>query len=95
MDVKTIRVCHKDWFADVPGECEWVRDPSTTVSVVGATSSLPQSKSVESIEMTGRVLVRGGERVVISCGGLIVSVPTSLVNANVTQDATVVFTRSQ
>lgn len=48
----------------------------------------------ERLEMLGRVIVRDEKRVVISCGGLIVSVTPAFVLPGVTQSAAVVFTRS-
>ena len=86
-----MRVCTDDWFADVPSTCGWVRDASTRVSVVRR----PDGKETveERLELSGQVLVRNEERVVISCGGLIASVVPTLVASDVTRDATVIFTR--
>ena len=86
-----MRVCTDDWFADVPSSCDWVGEPSTRVSVV----TRPDGREVrgQRLELSGQVLVRNEERVVISCGGLIASVVPTLVASDVTRDATVIFTR--
>lgn len=87
-----MRVCKDNWFADVPSSCDWIRESSTRVSVVTCTDDYKGKR--EGLEMSGRVLLRDEGRVVISCGGLIVSVVPSLVAPDVTCRATVVFTRS-
>lgn len=86
-----MRVCGSDWFADVPSSCDWVGGPSTRVSVVMSSDGMLGS---ERLEMSGRVIVRDGKRVVVSCGGLIVSVVPELVAPDVMCEATVVFTPS-
>lgn len=85
------RVVGPECFADVPSGCEWVGDASTNVSVTRVPPSLPDG--TERLQMSGCVIVRGGDRVVLSCGGLIVSVPKSRVESDVNRDATVIFTR--
>ena len=87
-----MRVCKDNWFADVPSSCDWICEPSTRVSVVACPGDVKGKQ--KGLEMSGRVLLRDEGRVVISCGGLIVSVVPSLVAPDVTCDATVVFTRS-
>ena len=86
-------MCTDDWFADVPSSCDWIHGSSTRVSVV---TGSPDGKGAkrERLEMSGQVIVRAEARVVISCGGLIVSVIPTLVSPDVTSQATVVFTRS-
>ena len=88
-----MRVCKDDWFADVPSSCDWIGKPSTCVSVVARPDGKKTGKR-ECLELSGQVLVRDERRVVISCGGLIVSVIPSLVAPDVKGHATVVFTRS-
>ena len=87
-----MRVCKDDWFADVPSSCEWIRGSSARVSVVARPDD--DAGKRECLELSGQVLVRDEKRVVISCGGLNVSVIPSLVAPDVTCRATVVFTRS-
>ena len=88
-----MRVCRDDWFADVPSSCDWIHESSTRVSVVVKSPDNNGGKR-ERLEMSGQVIVRTETRVVISCGGLIVSVLPKLVASDVTSEATVVFTRS-
>lgn len=85
-------MCKDDWFADVPSSCDWINGSSTRVSVV--TSPGCKKGTRDCLEMSGQVIVRADTRVVISCGGLIVSVIPTLVAPDVTCQATVVFTRS-
>lgn len=86
-------MCKDDWFADVPSSCDWIHGSSTRVSVVTSPDDGKTGKG-ECLEMSGQVIVRAETRVVISCGGLIVSVIPTLVAPDVTSQATVVFTRS-
>lgn len=87
-----MRVCKDDWFADVPSSCDWVHESSTRVSVVTCIDD--NNGKGQRLEMSGQVLLRDERRVVISCGGLIVSVVPSLVAPDVGCNATVLFTRS-
>lgn len=87
-----MRVCSEDWFADVPPSCDWIRESSTRVSVVPCPYAA--GGTGQRLELSGQVLLRDEGRVVISCGGLIVSVVPRLVAPDVTCHATVVFTRS-
>ena len=94
MDIlRATRVCREDWFAEVPSGCEWVGDATTRLEVVAETVG-EDGEGVETLEMSGCVVARAGARVVLSCGGLIVSVPAGIVGADVVDDACVVFTRA-
>lgn len=98
MDVRMLlpvgmRVCKDDWFADVPSWCDWIGGSSTCVSVVASTDEKKGERG-ECLELSGTVLIRDEKRVVISCGGLVVSVIPSLVSPDATAHVTVVFTRS-
>lgn len=95
MQQETIRINHyrSAWFADVPVGCEWIGDTSTSVAVVAAGVTSPKDVVGDRLEMTGRVMVRGSERLVISCGGLIVSVSSHLVDSGIDTAVTVVFKR--
>lgn len=90
---QVIRVCRENWFADVPATCDWVGDSSTHIAVVVSRGDV--AASGERLEMSGRVIVRHDSRVVISCGGLILSITPEYVSPMVKHDVTVVFTRSQ
>lgn len=88
-----MRVCTDDWFADVPSSCDWIRETSTRLSVVASSGEGGEGDG-KRLEMTGSVLVRDEKRVVLSCGGLIVSVVPSMVAPDVMCHGTAVFTPS-
>ena len=95
MNCRSIRVCRDEWFADVPTGCEWVGDTSTRVAVVEASSLSAGEFTGERLEMTGQIVAKNRGRVVISCGGLVVSVPTAYVDQDAVRDAAVIFTRAR
>jgi hypothetical protein len=78
----------------VPTGCEWVGDASTRVAVIQASSLSPDECTGERLVMMGQIVAKNRGRVVISCGGLVVSVPTAYVDQHTVQDAAVIFTRA-
>ena len=93
MEYRVTRICGEGWFADVPTGFEWVGEGRTSMEVKpsGAERSC-DSSAEERLELVGRVLVRGDANTVVSCGGLIVSLASSMVGVDA-DELCVVFTR--
>ena len=95
MEYRVTRVCGEGWFADVPTGYEWVGEGGTSIEVrrpPEAGDSAGDSAE-ERLELVGRVLVRGDANTVVSCGGLIVSLPSSTVGD--ADELCVMFTREE
>ena len=71
-----VRAVHPSgWFADVPADCAaWVQDAATTLTICPADYDAPHA----ALSMRGIVLVQNASHTVLSCAGLIVSVPNAL-----------------
>ena len=92
MEYRVTRVCGDGWFADVPTGCEWVGEERTSVEVQPPEAEASRRSAKERLELSGHVLVRGDANTIVSCGGLMVSLPSSTVGGG-TDDVRVVFTR--
>ena len=81
MEYKVTRVQGEGWFADVPTGCEWVADTCTHMDVYpdGEEEDVSQDETTGAtrLEISGCVLVRGDANTVLTCGGLLVSIPSS------------------
>lgn len=91
MESRVTRVYGEGWFADVPTECGWVADSCMHIQDAEAKRAV---EAEESLELEGCVLVRGDASTIITCGGLIVSVPSSTVPEK-GEAVRVVFTRGE
>lgn len=93
MEYRVTRICGEGWFADVPTGYEWVGEGRTSMEVKPSEAEGScHSSAEERLELVGRVLVRGDANTVVSCGGLIVSLPSRTVGDDM-DELCVLFTR--
>lgn len=92
MEYSVTRVCGDGWFVDVPTGYEWAGERGTSMEVI---TSMEEARTschpVERLELLGRVLVRGDANTIVSCGGLLASLPSSTIGDE--DELCVVFTR--
>ena len=90
-----VRVRREEWFADVPRECEWVGESTTSMNVVDEVDATMVEEDYcegDRLEMCGCVVARRDGRAVVSCGGSMVSVREEGVRG---ERVRIVFTRRQ